>query len=94
MTVATRPLDVAGALLSRRLVALIASMASARIAPGTSEVRTQELTVDASASISVSSNASAPWCQVAMSPTRFTTGELARRALCRFARAFASPGPR
>ena len=33
-------------------------------------------------------------CQVAWSPTRFTTGVPARRALCRFARPLAKPGPR
>ena len=94
MRVATRPLDVAGALLSRRRVALRASIASARMAPGMSEVRTHELTVDARDSMSVSSNESAPWCQVDWSPTTLMTGELARRALWRLARALASPGPR
>mmetsp|Transcript_9884 Transcript_9884/g.43075 ORF Transcript_9884/g.43075 Transcript_9884/m.43075 type:complete len:258 (+) Transcript_9884:1259-2032(+) len=69
-------------------------MASARIAPGMSDVRTHELTVDARDSMSVSSNESAPWCQVDWSPTTLRTGELARRALWRLARALASPGPR
>ena len=31
---------------------------------------------------------------VAWSPTMFTTGELARRLLCRFVRPYARPGPR
>jgi hypothetical protein len=48
----------------------------------------------ASDSMSEVSGASAARCQVAWSPTRFTIGECARRALWRFAMPFAKPGPK
>ena len=57
-------------------------------------VRTQFDTGRASDSMSEVSGASAATCQVAWSPTTFTIGLRARRALCRFAMPFAKPGPR
>jgi hypothetical protein len=58
------------------------------------QVRTQPETVPASASMSMHSGASDEACQLAMSPTRLTTGERARRALCRLASELARPGPK
>ena len=51
-------------------------------------------TLFARAEMSMLSKGSEASCQVAMQPTRFTTGVEARRALCKFARPFANPGPR
>ena len=51
-------------------------------------------TGNASDSMSAVRGASAARCQLAWSPTRFTTGVCARRALCRLAMPLANPGPR
>ena len=57
-------------------------------------LRTHPETGVASETISDVSGASAPTCHVAWSPIRFTIGDRARRALCRFAIPLANPGPR
>src|SRR5690606_23610333 len=55
---------------------------------------TQPDTGRASDSMSLDSGGSATWCQLAWSPTTLTTGECARRALCRLAIPLAKPGPK
>ena len=57
-------------------------------------LRTQSENGRATASTSVSSGECRPWWWVAWSPMTLTTGERARRALCRLARPLARPGPR
>ena len=71
-----------------------ASAASEATSPGDNDRRTQPEKVPATASMSLSSGASSRLCERAWSPTTFTSGVRARRALCRFATPFAMPGPR
>ena len=61
--------------------------------PHAPPVRTQHDTPRANPSVSAVSGASSGRWYVAWSPTRFTIGERARRALCRLASPFARPGP-
>ena len=56
--------------------------------------RIQPDTLRATLSMSEASGASNAWWYVAWSPTMFTIGVRARRALCRFAIPLPSPGPR
>src|ERR1039458_2962416 len=74
--------------------AATAAEAASPIPVARSSVRTQPDTGRAKASVSAVRGASWPRCCVECSPTMFTTGERALRALCRFASAFPRPGPR
>src|SRR5579885_224537 len=74
--------------------AATASAVSAATAFAERTLRIHPETGRASETISEARGASAPACQVAWSPIKFTTGDRARRALCRFAIPLAKPGPR
>jgi len=74
--------------------AAIASAVPPASEPELTTLRTQPETGVASETMSDVSGESAPTCQVVWSPIKFTIGERARRALCRFAIPFAKPGPR
>ena len=74
--------------------AATASAASPATSALRSDRRTHPDTDPASASMSDSSGASSRLWKVAWSPTTFTSGVPARRALCRLASPLARPGPR
>ena len=74
--------------------ARMASAVSAATEAASGTVRTQADIGFANPSTSAVSGASALRCHVAWSPTMLTIGTRARRALCRLASPFASPGPR
>ncbi len=76
---------------------MAAAMAPAAASPISAASRTVRMAAEtgrANASISAESGASYCMCRVECSPTMFTTGERALRALCRLESALASPGPR
>ena len=73
--------------------ACTATAASAPTSDACRDVRTQPETPRAQPSVSAVSGASSGRWNVAWSPTQFSSGDPARRALCRLARPFASPGP-
>ncbi len=86
MSVATLPGGVSEA--------AIASAMSPASAPADLFSRTHPDIGLASETMSLVSGASAARCHVAWSPITLTMGVFARRALCRFARPLARPGPR